>query len=683
MRFRSLQCAALVGLLAVGLADLVPCVATGVAPSGGPVAGGDVVAEANASNDSALRDRIQKAIRRLGAVDFDERETARREIESLGALAWDALSIAVRDTDLEVSLQAKYLLRQLLVTGPRPEDPHESHSHLDRFAEQTEQERLRRVRVLAKISDPAIVRSLARIVQLEESESVSRHAAIAVLRRPVPPKRIDRQRLAGTVEDVAWRGERLGLHWLRAYAQTLKSPHQIVPNWSALLEVQDTGVGSGPPWTGGDSAAARGANRAMLQWYTESLQRLGLRRESERAMLIFVNQLPRDGSVSLEVVDWLIQRRGWAALQDLERRFTLTNSDADYGYRLVDAARQRGEFAAAERMTVKLLNRATVAISDRLQVGNSLVERNLEDLAGREYDRALEASDLPDLHRIYLLAAKASMYRSLGDIENCASHYRLALVASEGADLPPDDDRVLRQTRLHVRVQFAEMLHDQGQYQAAAETLKPLAEPAEDDAQDVEQLTDVLELFPRARREYYWSEDARRQNQSAKQLQHLTTGLKVAPEDVDILIALFRLPEYPEHAAVRQTIRRVAQQMRSEISDRMKLLNRELPNTPDVREISDDLAKSLNAYAWLIASTEGDLDDALACSHRSLEIQPNQAGYMDTLARCYFAKKDWVQALLHQENAVELDPYSGQMNAQLTLFQQFVPVLERAPRPSP
>jgi len=71
-----------------------------------------------------------------------------------------------------------------------------------------------------------------------------------------------------------------------------------------------------------------------------------------------------------------------------------------------------------------------------------------------------------------------------------------------------------------------------------------------------------------------------------------------------------------------------------------------------------------------VANTEGDYDEALRSSQRSLELRPETAGYLDTLGRCYFAKGDYKNAVFHQSRAVELEPHSQQIRRQLELFQK-------------
>ena len=57
-------------------------------------------------------------------------------------------------------------------------------------------------------------------------------------------------------------------------------------------------------------------------------------------------------------------------------------------------------------------------------------------------------------------------------------------------------------------------------------------------------------------------------------------------------------------------------------------------------------------------------------SHKSLELRPNYAGYLDTLGRCYYAKGDLAKAVKYQSQAVKLNAYSCQIRRQLDLFRK-------------
>ena len=77
-----------------------------------------------------------------------------------------------------------------------------------------------------------------------------------------------------------------------------------------------------------------------------------------------------------------------------------------------------------------------------------------------------------------------------------------------------------------------------------------------------------------------------------------------------------------------------------------------------------------NEFAWLAANTEGDLDEALRLSKRSLELVGEQGAFRDTLARVYFAKGDYADAVKHQTLAAELLPHVRAVQKQLALFRK-------------
>ena len=84
-----------------------------------------------------------------------------------------------------------------------------------------------------------------------------------------------------------------------------------------------------------------------------------------------------------------------------------------------------------------------------------------------------------------------------------------------------------------------------------------------------------------------------------------------------------------------------------------------------------------NALAWVVANTEGDLDEAILLSHKSIELARGSetwnskgvASLLDTLAHCYFAKGDYAGALEYQEEAAALDTKSKSIRQALTRFR--------------
>jgi tetratricopeptide (TPR) repeat protein len=81
-------------------------------------------------------------------------------------------------------------------------------------------------------------------------------------------------------------------------------------------------------------------------------------------------------------------------------------------------------------------------------------------------------------------------------------------------------------------------------------------------------------------------------------------------------------------------------------------------------------AQPCNEFAWLVANTEGDLDEAMRFSHRSLELSGGRGSYWDTLARVCFAKGEYARAVKYQTHAAEQLPHNRFVQKQFVLFQQ-------------
>ena len=67
-------------------------------------------------------------------------------------------------------------------------------------------------------------------------------------------------------------------------------------------------------------------------------------------------------------------------------------------------------------------------------------------------------------------------------------------------------------------------------------------------------------------------------------------------------------------------------------------------------------AGALNNLAWIYAQLEIKLDKALVFSKRSLEIDPDNPAYLDTLAEIYYLKKEYYRALTYIRKAVDQNP---------------------------
>ena len=143
----------------------------------------------------------------------------------------------------------------------------------------------------------------------------------------------------------------------------------------------------------------------------------------------------------------------------------------------------------------------------------------------------------------------------------------------------------------------------------------------------------------------------------AKQRECLDKALATQSYDIEVLIECYQIPDSP--ADYRTKIRELIEKRLCELREQIA----------DLGPIAA-AAQPCNEFAWLAANTEGDLDEALRLSKRSLELVGEHGAYCDTLARVYFAKGDYANALKHQTRAAELLPYNRAVQKQLVLFRK-------------
>ncbi|HLA86065.1 MAG TPA: hypothetical protein VJL29_14835, partial [Thermoguttaceae bacterium] len=221
---------------------------------------------------------------------------------------------------------------------------------------------------------------------------------------------------------------------------------------------------------------------------------------------------------------------------------------------------------------------------------------------------------------------------------------------------------------------LALMLHDRGENLRAAETLEQFAKAIKRSGGDAKvedknraAMTAELNKYIVARMDYYQACHWRDAGDRTRQRLAIEAGLIQDPEGADLLIEAFKLPDADPifREKIRKRIKNVALQLR------MRVVT------------GSDPANACNELAWLIANTEGDLDEAIRLSRRSVDEQPENGAYYDTLARCYFAKGDHAKAVENQIKAFELEPHSGLIAKQLDEFRRAYEKKFGKPAPKP
>jgi tetratricopeptide (TPR) repeat protein len=80
-----------------------------------------------------------------------------------------------------------------------------------------------------------------------------------------------------------------------------------------------------------------------------------------------------------------------------------------------------------------------------------------------------------------------------------------------------------------------------------------------------------------------------------------------------------------------------------------------------------------NNLAWVAARCARRLDDALKHAQKAVELTPDHAGHIDTLAEVHFQRGDRAEAIKLEKRAMELEPASNTYKIQLERFEKGEP----------
>jgi len=586
-----------------------------------PVRSNDAAKEAATSTQpEQTHDQVANLIRELGAGDYASRENAQAKLRRMGLDVFDQLYEALTSDDIEIALRARYVLYGLNVRWAQDGDPLRVKELLRFYGEKSEEERRSLVDQLAKLPENQGLAALCRIARFETSNLLSKHAALSVMQRKPNAGATAIASVSQSITASLGTSRREAAHWLRVYVSTLTDPLAGLQQWARITDKEEQTLHNTPDRSSPELV------RDLLRWRADLLDRLG--REEERLAVILKTIDLLDGTRQqlLDAVDWLLERRAWSTIEEVAKRFPERFQESTVLlYRLAETQSQSGRHEEAERTA----------------------------------DQALKSNQ--DNHHEHLLAAYSLQER--GRFEWSDREYRFVV-----GHFPPSS-----QEGLQARIMFSEMLHDLLREKEAGEALRDAVVAMEKD-ENVRYLVARLGREPGSipsRMHYFLAEHARLSGDLKQHVEHLKTAIGHDATDADVLIAIYRASEKDPvwRKETLELIRQAASQFRDEAVEYERQAA-EAP-TEDIRAMYHrELATAHNQLAWLVSNTEGDYDEALRASQRSLELRPETAGYIDTLARCFYAKGDYKNAVLHQSHAVELDPHSAQIRRQLEFFRQ-------------
>ena len=135
-------------------------------------------------------------------------------------------------------------------------------------------------------------------------------------------------------------------------------------------------------------------------------------------------------------------------------------------------------------------------------------------------------------------------------------------------------------------------------------------------------------------------------------LKEANANLEVMPGNIDLAIKL--VPELEKLGKKKE-----ADAIYDKVRGAYEKLAKEYPGSAFAR----------NSTAWVMANCRRDLDAALKHSQKAVELEPKNAGYMDTLAEVHFRKGERDKALSIMKECSEMDPKNAYFRKQLARFK--------------
>lgn len=563
-----------------------------------------------------FEDRLTQLVAELGAEQYAIRERAQLELQRMGVAAFDVLLEAQYHEDVEIATRARYILRSIRIPWVAADDPPDIKTALQNFEDASREDRQRRIQQLAQ-PDIRSIAALCRVMRFELDPVLSKLAACRAMATAPPEGMGQRREIAAAIRSNVTGSRRRAGRWLLVYARTLEDPLSTLDDWARLTAEEIEVLSRYPEET--DERVVRD----LLRLRTEILLRLDRPAEALAVLRQTLPLLGDDREQLLETLDWSVAHAVWPMVDDVAQRFAEQfESDPLLLYRWAEAQRLSGRRELGELTAQRALAINANRPEQHVETARKLIERMLYDWAEREARHVVDASEATE------------------------------------------------ETGLEARLLLSDLLFDLEQELAAAEVLRETVDALSKDDRVLQAFNRPLSVV-RSLMHYRYAVHLARTGDRSHQRKRLEEAIRQHPVDVDVLIAMYRLSETETdwRSAVLARVNAVAGRLRDEIREQEELAQNPL-NQRFRPDIARPLASRLNQYAWLVSNTEGDFQEALRASRRSLELSPDNPAFLDTLGRCYYAVGDLENAIRYQSRAVQLEPSTQQMRRQLELFQQ-------------
>ena len=562
--------------------------------------------------------RIERLIHQLGDDDFARREQAERDLAQLGLAALDALLQARWNDDIEIATRAYRLVRRVEIEWARASDPPQVRELLQQYSKQPSAARTETMSRLAALDHPAGLVALARLSRFEPSETLSKEAALAFLHRQQAPG--DVASATKEINRTLGTSTRPATNWIRRGVTMWRHPEGRLDEWRWIVDDESDRFVLHP------GSSSRHLMRKLHHEHAIVLWRADHESEARDAARRYIDMLDDDRVQLMEAADWFVER-GWSDLAErLYQRFDASyRQNPDLFFRLAEARRRSGDHKGAD----KAAEQGVAALWPGGPQGVLVTAIRLEN---------------------------DGYYRW--------AEFLLRRVA-------PTDKPLTQAHEFIATRQLAELLHELQRDDEAADILRRLVQrdAKPDQQQRVERMVQLSQQELAARADYFAACHFERTGDRSKQREALERAVKLHPNDIEVLIAAYHASKDDRkwRGDIMKLVDRAVQQYRESIRADQEQLSKRL-TASQRRPVESHLAQQWNQVAWLVANTEGDMSWALDCARSAIELQPTNAAFLDTLARCYFANANLDQAIRRQRKAVSLMPHSLPLQRQLEFF---------------
>lgn len=608
------------------------------------------------SRKSDQQDVIRNLIEQLGDPNYSKREYAKSELERIGYVTLDQLQAASFHRDPQIANTARFMVNSNQFAWTSDFDPPRVREILNNFAVSENEGKALHIDELARLEREEGIPGLCRLARYEANSVLAKRAAIHVLKSPLRAEQsveTRKRRIAALMED----GESTACKWVLAHTklsagfdltfwkEQLSKEQQLFASRST--ETNEFVLANLGRWIVEQCASQRELRSEALSIAESLVDHMGLAN---------VNALDDKSTKSIEFAQWILGANLHEAVryQHSKLKYRVVLREPILSYYLAESYLQANDTATAEKIAKNALAGLPSAV-DGTEWKEPTDEKS--DALRTRLEGAIGYRNQSSKEKKRIIAEKLA---DRGLFAWAEAEYKLAA----------DDDLTLVST-LTSMLLLAELQHSQDRFADARDTLAKFQSRYEKERMFREQMRDLPIPTSKVLSQYYlYAGDADQHSGKPNEaIDNYYQSIELDPENVDALIGLYKINVDQDQARRRQI-------KYSQITDLLRMQARELEeasrqaNSIQYAVIVDDLVRSLNSFAWIVANTEGNIDEAIVFSRQAISLQPNDAALHDTLAHCFFADGRWADAVEQQRKAVALKPNSPSMQKALKRFEE-------------